>query len=286
MWNRAFRAAPLAFALLCVFHQTGTAASSVQEAAALFLKEARIPISSQHLLLSKITADEKAPCIAETGGVTYSLAVSKAPADKEADMQVDLETSTHERNSMRARRNLVVYIARKNFDMKRYIYDDTLGGVLDSGFGRSGISGTQSVSDIVNGIACSLVWITAKDASVALASPPPEDELRDNYCDLLYDTAKRAFESGRYGDALPLFKHIHDLRWANIGMYLDASECFLRVKDKDESKKLLTELIDTLGEDMSSLELSRAGGLLRESGDRAGALAAFKSARERFREGK
>jgi tetratricopeptide (TPR) repeat protein len=103
---------------------------------------------------------------------------------------------------------------------------------------------------------------------------------------LLYDTAKSAFEAGRNDEALIVFKQIHDLKWANVGAYLDASECFLRNGEAEESLKLLRELMKTLGDNMGSAELTRAGGLFRKAGDKPSALSAFKLARERYRQGK
>jgi tetratricopeptide (TPR) repeat protein len=131
-----------------------------------------------------------------------------------------------------------------------------------------------------------LVWVEAEAANAVRETPPDPDELRGGYYSFLYGRGKELFDVGQYSEALPVLKQIHDFRWADAETYTDAAECFLKMGEPGECLKLLKNLVDTLGQDMGSDALARAGRLFREAGDKPAALSAFKLARERFREGK
>jgi tetratricopeptide (TPR) repeat protein len=267
-----------------LFPTSANAAQPVQ-AAEIFLSGLEISQPARFALVEKISDGGDGPFVVESGASVYSLAVGKARSDRDEDVRRELEAMEGRVQVLSARRALVMHIMKERVDRKRYSDDDALGNALDSIFvGR--IQGAQSASDIVDGWAISLVWLSPETANAVRSAFPPEDDLHNGYNEFLYERAKRMFDAGRYNDALPIFKHIHDLKWANVGLYLDASECFLRVGDAGEARKLLAELIETLAPEMGSDDLARAGRLFREAGDRGAALIAFQTARLRLREGK
>ncbi|MDR1651103.1 MAG: tetratricopeptide repeat protein [Synergistaceae bacterium] len=234
-----------------------------------------------------IEGNERGSAIADTPGGVFCLVASAAPRDsRDEDVKNELEAARLEMNRLAARRNLMVYLAGSGADRTRYRHDDALGEAISSQYADIAANGIQSAAGVEGEWAFALVW-AAPGVSIALRGAPlASGRLRDDYCSFLYDRAKKEFDAGRYAGALPIFKHIHDLKWANINLYLDASECFLRTNDAREAGKLLDELVKTLGDDMGSDDLARAGRLFRETGDRKSALGAFKLARERYNEGK
>jgi hypothetical protein len=260
-------------------------AAPLESAAGKFLAELDTPDAARKIIIEKLSAaaprESRYAIAAESGGVVYGFSSEPAPYDHENDVRLDLESAACETNSIFARRALLVCLNRSGIDKGRYRYDEALGDALSSYYRRRGVAGIQSASDVTDGWVFALVWI--ENAGVPRAA---SSDIEEDYCAFLYARAKREFDAKRYGDALPVFKHIHDHRWANIGAYLDASECFLKNGEPGESRKLLSELVAVLGEIMTSDDFARAGRLFRESGDRASALSAFKAARERFHEGK
>ncbi|MDR2180481.1 MAG: tetratricopeptide repeat protein [Synergistaceae bacterium] len=224
--------------------------------------------------------------LAESVSGVYSFAVGRAPMDRDEDVQADLEIVEGERQSLRARRDLTLHLAKRgSVNRRRYPDDDALGGALHSYY-RSAV-GTQSASDVVQGWVLALVWLkTGATEAVLKAFPAETAELDDRYCAFLYERAKWLFDAGNYSEALPVFKHLHDFRWANVGAYLDAAECFLRTGTPEECLKLLKEVMEILGESMSPDAFARTGRLFREAGDREAALSAFRMARERLRQGR
>jgi tetratricopeptide (TPR) repeat protein len=173
----------------------------------------------------------------------------------------------------------------RRVDRKRYLDSAALGDALYARYGV--ISGSQSASGTLGAWIMALVWLDPTAARGIRETPPPRtEELDDGYCASLYRRAKNLLDARRWDEALPVFRHIHDLRWVNIPMYLDAAECFLRNEDVGESLKLLRELRRDLDGALGSLDLERAGRLFRAAGDRQEALASFQEARKRYRLGK
>jgi hypothetical protein len=252
-------------------------------AAGKFLAELDAPEAARHAILEKLAevspGSAKYTVTAESGGAVYGFSAERAPEDKDDDVRLELEGAAQAANAMGARRALLVYLNRKEMDRERYRYGDALGHALSSHY--AGVAGIQSASGVTEGWVISLAWLGG--AGVPRAKP---GDIEDGYCAFLYKEAAGLLDAGRYADALPIFKHIHDHRWGNIGAYLGASECFLKNGEPGECKKLLSELVATLGEKMTPDDFARAGRLFRESGDRASALNAFKTARERYHEGR
>ena len=262
-------------------------AASISDAAGVFLRDLDTPEPVRRTMLEKIeSGGDRISCVAESDSGVYSFSSGKIPQDRDTDVQNELEIAEAVLHAMRARRALVIHLTAERLDRKRYPYDDALGDALHSHYRRGGIAGLQSASDVADGWVMALVWFRPEAAKAAREAMPETAELDDGYCFLLYERAKNFFDAGRYSEALPVFKHIHDFRWANVGAYTDAAECFLRTGEPEECRKLLIELIETLKEHMGSDELERAGVLFREAGDRAAALSAFKMARELFHQGK
>jgi tetratricopeptide (TPR) repeat protein len=246
--------------------------------------------------------------VAASDGAVYSLVVSPVRSDSDPDVARELETSETQLALFRARSNLALHLAKGSVNRKVYRYDDFLGQALLSYHSRRQIQGIQTAAEIVeleksaspkqasskqasskqkeksaDRYAAALAWLSPDAAKAFENSVPTPEALNEDYCRFLYlRHARILFQAGKYDEALPIFKHIHDLKWADIGAYLDAAECFLKVGEKEESLKLLRELFSLLMEKMSMDELVRTGRLFRAAGDRPAALRVFKTARDRF----
>lgn len=99
---------------------------------------------------------------------------------------------------------------------------------------------------------------------------------------MYFNHAKDIFKLGRYADALPLFKNLHDLKYMKISAYLDAIERFLRTGSPQECLTLIKELCAELEDDMTSDELLHSGSLCTDAVDKTSALSFFLKACERF----
>jgi tetratricopeptide (TPR) repeat protein len=111
----------------------------------------------------------------------------------------------------------------------------------------------------------------------------PENALDVAYCAALYPRARDFFEQRRYEEALPVYRELHDLRWARPAAYLDAAECFLFTGDKENAARLAKETATELGEAMDYDLLRRAGDILLESGEETSAEIFYRRAIEKLR---
>jgi tetratricopeptide (TPR) repeat protein len=292
LWSLAFS---LAFRVFTAFAEPAAVVApgmSLMDAAGVFLRELGTPEPVRLALLEPLrkSGGESASRAVETESGVYSFSAGAAPLDKDEDVRRELEASAVRFHGLRARRELALRLAKGQVNRARYPDDEALGGAISSYYGDQA-AGTQLASDVAGGWAMALAWLTPEGARAAretIAAAPElgQEKLSDAYCTLLYQRARGLFEAGRYSEALPVFKHIHDFRWANVGAYTDAAECFLRTGEPEECVKLLKDLLAVLGDGMGSGAFERAGRLFREAGDRPAALEAFKMARERLREGK
>ena len=274
-------------ALFCALFPIDEAeASSLWDAASTFLKGLKLPETVWQELSDSIkTAESIEEVIDLPGRGVYSFSAGKPDDDNDTYVEHELEIAESDFQTLRARRNLMVHLLRKRVDQERYSSEEALKHALYGQLQDGSVVGLQSVSEIVDGWVFSLVWLDASAKAVHEAVPQ-EKKLNDDYCSYLYARAKTFFDGKQYESALPIFKHIHDLHWADIALYLDAAECFQKMGNAGEALLLLKELTDELGEKMSSDEWTRTGRLFRICGDKAAALSAFQIARERFREGR
>lgn len=274
-------------ALFCALFPIDEAeASSLWDAASTFLKGLNLPEAVWQELSNSIkTARSLEEVIYVPGRGVYSFSAGKPADDNDTDVKHELEIAESNLQTLRARRSLMVHLLRKRVDQERYPNEKALKHALYGQVQDGSIAGLQSVSEIVDGWVFSLVWLDASAKAIQEAVPQ-EKKLNDDYCSYLYAKAKTFFDGKQYENALPIFKHIHDLHWADIALYLDAAECFQKMGNEGEALLLLKELTDELGERMSSDEWTRTGGLFRICGDKAAALSAFQIARKRFREGR
>jgi tetratricopeptide (TPR) repeat protein len=243
--------------------------------------------TTQQILLNKISSKAgKVPCIIETENGVFSFYASPVPKDDDPDVAAELETAQIDVLTARARKNLVLAFGGNLVDRRRYDNSEALGGALDSYYVTKGITGIQSASDVSGDWAMALVWAAGETSNLFKKSQISSGDINEKYCELLHRTAKNEFEAGQYSEALAVFKKIHDLKWSNIDLYLDTSECFIKVNEKVGAQKLLTELLSTLGEKMNSDDFIRAGRLFRAAGDRVSALSSFQEAKKLYRNGK
>jgi len=280
--------------LTFVFIQPVMAASfDVSERVEEFLSE--IPAVSEttcEKLLNKLSSDNKWGffSVAEDSGALYSLAVVQLKNDDDVDVALELESAVTNVALLKARERLAFYIGQGNINRNLYRYEDALAKALLNYYTRPDgrkIIGIETAASMIKNsqFVAGLAWISSDTAELLGKDIPQPGTLDNDYCCFLYhNRALNLFEAKRYSEALPLFKNIHDLRWADIDAYLDAAECFLRTEKSKDCLKLLHELQTTLERNMNSDELMRTGKLFREAGDKQSATLAFKAARVRYHE--
>ena len=276
------------FVLLFCFPLTSPVYAE-EEALRLFLAGSTLSAGAQEELADRFPASPGFMLIERPEGI-YALAAEPfSVRDNSEDPEIGAiyEQSVLQRLSMRATRAIVLRLLNDRLDRKTFKDEDALGGALVRFYGNERIVGIQSRSGVAEDTAFSLVWLLRRDAPSMLENAPRKNEdLQEDYCEVLYERARGYMHSGIYTEALAVFKHIHDFQFANVGAYLDASECFLRTGGAEDAGRLLSELLNTLGEQMTSDELARSGRLFREAGRREEARKSFVKARERFREGR
>ena len=282
--SRTFRSI-LFFATLFSFFPSLVFASDREVAIRTFLSELSVPPDIR-TAFSAVSPDSTGPWLAERPDGIYCLAVAATPRNDDPEVRAALEEATAQRTAMRASGAVVLHVLRGKLDRKTFRDDDALGNAVIRYYGDKGLRGLASRSTVSDGYALSLVRLPLPEAAPLIAAPPKVEQLGTDYCTILYDRARRYMDAANYAEALSVFKHIHDFRFANVGAYLDASECFLRTGGKTDAAKLLSELIATVGDGMTSDELARAGRLFREAGLTEQARSAFVDARKRLREGK
>jgi tetratricopeptide (TPR) repeat protein len=278
------------------FAEGAGSSSSLPRGLDAFLTELHCSTPLRKSFLKNLEAGELSSVVAADGAV-YSLVISPVPFDSDPDVAQELESSETELALFHARGNLALSLAKDNVNRELYRYGDSLGQALLSYYTRRELKGIQTAAEVVSvgkeispkrkkgpgRYAIALAWLSSRAAKAFESDVPPQGVLNEDYCRFLYlRRARVLFEAGKYDEALPIFKHIHDLRWADIGAYLDAAECFLKVGEKGEGLRLLQELFSSLKDEMNTEELSRTGRLFRAAGDRSAALRVFKTARERF----
>ena len=221
---------------------------------------------------------------ARISGRVYSLAVSSISKDSQ-------EFGIHAQNIalIKARMHLAFVVGQGGIDRKLFRYDDALGNALLAYYQHEisthGMTGIQTAADIIDGYVLGLAWLDEHTAETLADIVPERGRLDDDYCRFLYrQHAERLFNAGKYTDALPVFRNIHDFRWSDVDAYLDASECFLRTGQPQECIKLLRELRAELDAKMTSRNLQRAGKLFREAGDKKAAAESLRAARKRLHE--
>lgn len=263
----------------------------LRSATDVFLSELQVGEAVREKLLESVdtrsnSKEYTAIARSEDGGV-FCLALVQILSDQDADVAAELEVFSQNRALFLARGRLAIALGQSKVKQELYHYDEALGSALFAYYGPRGIQTAAEVLKQTGSrrFAAALAWLSADLANALQNEVPPQRVLDEDYCRFLYlNHAKELFRTGRYSEALPLFKDIHDLRWMDISAYLDAAECFLKMKEPGECLTLVKEIRSALDKDMSSEELSRAGRLCRKAGDRKAALEAFNQARARFHE--
>lgn len=279
----------------CIFAEIS---QNFRASLASFMSE--IPMMSSKYVREKLTEGLEFPAsdynaniyavsYVKYGGSVYSLVVVKIPEDSDIDVTSELEISSQERALIEAQSRLAFYLGQSGADRKLFRYDDALGSALLNYYQISiktnKLRGIETVAGVLDGVkfAAGIARLSSSTADILASDIPSPGTLDDDYCRFLYRRrALLLFKAGRYEEALPVFRNIHDFRWSDVSAYLDASECFLRTGKNDDCTKLLKELIATLEDKMSSIDFRRSGNLFRQAGDRESARDSFQRARKRY----
>lgn len=293
--SKKFFAAALLAAIFVTPSESKTAGflDSSRSAAQVFLSDFPEAVRAKIIASMKQDSRQNVIAVVQAQNSVFSLVMRPAINDTDPDVEAELENISLSRALITARGNLALYIGQSKTDRNLYIYDEPLGFALFSYYERPreiGIKGIESFAEIIRSdgknIIAALAWVSPDSARVLSNDIPEKGALTEDYCRTLYkECAQILFRNGFYSEALPMFRNIHRLRWANVEAYIDAAECFARTGEPDECVKLLKELLNTLQDKMSSDELTRAGRLFRRAGDRSSALSAFRLAQKRYRSG-
>ena len=229
---------------------------------------------------------DRAAMARDAKGGAYYLAVVPVRLHKARDVQSELNIAAQNRALFISRTRLALALGQGKVLSNLYLYSEALAPALYTYYAPRGIEAKAGLIELNSKkFAVALARILPENAAALSDDVPPAEILNAEYSrELYFNHAKQIFNAGRYKDALPLFKNLHDLKFMNISAYLDAAECFLKTGEPNECLKLINELRAELEDAMSSRELERAGVLCREAGDRDAALSAFNKARVRFHE--
>lgn len=262
----------------------------------LFLSELNVISSVKNELLASMAdnnniINERTAVVRTADNGVFCLALVKILDDKESDVAKELEIFAQDRALFLARGEISIALGQSNLknSVKKelYRYNEALGHALFAYYEPRGIQTSSYVLKKTKSgrFAVVLAWLKSDLANTLQDEVLSEKTLDDDYCRFLYlNQARDLFIAGRYSEALPLFKNIHDLKWMDISAYLDAAECFLKIGEPKECLTLVKEIRAELGREMSSLELARAGRLCRGAGDKKAALDSFNHARVRLHE--
>lgn len=228
--------------------------------------------------LNKASPDKAQGWVLSDAGSVYVLGAVPVPQDDEPELQVSLEAEALNRSALKAVTLMARYMAEGRLDKRKFEDEDAADYALGSYYQEAWEGGVQSQSDVFGKMALTLLRVDASLRNRLLAEALPEKRLTVSYCERLYRRGSELMKSGDYEGALSVFHKIHYLEWANVGAYLDAAECFLRVKKNGDAVLLLQELLRTLEAKMTPGEMARAGRLLFRGGSTEEGFAALERA--------
>lgn len=237
--------------------------------AAAWLRSLTIPDTVKSELgdrLAKMSPGRPQGWVVPEAQAVYVLGLVPVPQDDEPELQVSLDAEAQNRSALRALTLLARHMAEGRLDRKKFEDEDAADYALGGYYKEVLKGGLQSRSAVFGRTAYTLLWVGEPVASRLLAEELPEKRLTISYCERLYQRGSELMRSGDYAGALNVFHRIHYLDWAHVGAYLDAAECFLKVRKEGDAVLLVQELLKTLEAKMSPGEMARAGRVLFRGG--------------------
>ncbi len=254
-------------------------------AALVFLKSAPISDKIKDNLSVCVTERPGASgWVMENGSLLYVLSATPVPQDEDPELQTSLEVEALNRAFTNAVTHLAIYLNDGQLDRKRFSNRDAANYALRVSFEKNIKGIVQSKSDVVNGIAVSLLW--TEQAATLLRYALPGEQFTNNYCAFLYQSARDLFESGDFPGALELFHKIHYMEWANVGAYLGAAVCFLEMGQEEDAGGLAFEMWQILSKDMNTDDMASAAKILYRSGRKDEGFAVMENAYLKIKEPK
>lgn len=256
--------------ILALWGASGAEAAVGREGEALaWLRSLTIPDAVKNELgdrLATMSPEKSQGWVVSGPQAVYVFGLVPVPQDDDPELQVSLDAEAQNRSALKALTLLARRMTEGRLDRKKFEDEDAADYALGSYYQEVLKGGVQSRSAVFGRTAYTLLWVAEPMAGRLLTEELPEKRLTVSYCERLYQRGSELMKSGDYEGALSVFHKIHYLEWANVGAYLDAAECFLRVKKNEDAVLLAQELLKTLEAKMSPGEMARAGRILFRGG--------------------
>jgi tetratricopeptide (TPR) repeat protein len=278
--------------LLAVFFLCREAAGEAQNVAIVkeFLRRTPLSAAEQREIAEAIrSVSPRTEWVLSDGGTVCSIVLIPVQKDKRAALQLRLEEMARTKASLRAHHLLYLRAWSGAGRKARYANEESVAEALADWDGKR--EEGERLKPGLSVAAASKDWgfalvRTREDSLKTLEKRiggMSEGALDTAYCAALYPRARELFERGRYEEALPVYRELHDLRWARPVAYLDAAECFLRAGDPESAARLAAETVTELGGTMDHALLARAGDIALESGEEVLAERFYRRAIEKLR---
>jgi hypothetical protein len=260
------------------------------EAVRGFLSGLPVSEGAKRALEAKVRAGGGASdWIATVDATVFGLVAISVPGDSDARMRQALEQASVKRAVGRASNLLFVHAAGERYVDVAYRNRDAVADALiacEASMSLEGrlSPGVQSQGAMVGGYAVAIAYAGADKVNLYSAHLPTDDALRPFYCRALYAIARSLMSQGKFGEALPLLRDLHGLKWDRPEVYLDTARCFLKNGQAEDARPILEGILDRFGPALTSEQAELAGNLMLEAGIAAEAKRAFELSLQRLHE--
>jgi hypothetical protein len=221
--------------------------------------------------------------VAQDGHV-YALTYQSFAPTNHAQIRQALRSAAE----MKARQLLLLYAAGEHYQQQGFNSREAIAKALmavDAATQGRLLPGLQSRATTLNEGAVALVWTEEQRITTYRQQPPPLDQFRPAYCQVLYPTAQALFQERQYRQALAIYQDMHRLQCHQPTAYfLDAAECFLALQQPEDARRMTNYLLADYADALDSDETERAGDVLFNAGDEDNARKAYERALSKLRE--
>ena len=280
-WRKLRRSIIVGMACTIGLHHAHLAAASTAELAKEWLGGLSLPAQVRTALSIRLDVDQSEDVwLVEQNGMVYSLGVE--PIMKELPGMA--KTSKLKIAEMRSRHRLIYYAAGDFFIRQGFANREAITKALatvDSETEGQLLPGIQSKAEILENAALALSWIAEDKIKGNLLAFKDVSGFLHAYCRAIYPTALALHREGRHHEALVLYKEMYARQCSQpLNYFLDAAESFSALKQLADAQRMAAFVLKEYGSQFDSQQLERAGDILFNATDEAGAQAAYEKAIE------